>query len=88
MGRVSPARFHGAELEAYKAGQIDQRLDNFDEHFKVVNGSIGDSATAIKELVSVVAGMQMQLKIGAYVAGVFLTAWVSAMAYLLLHIGK
>lgn len=84
-----PERFDGSpdQLAAYKAGQIDQRLDNHDEHLAAVNGSIADSAEALSELVSVVVEVKTKVKVASWLLGACFTAFLALLggiAYLVI----
>lgn len=52
-GMSAPERERQVAIEAaYRAGQVDQRLDGHDAHFARLNGSLDDTAAAMRELVS------------------------------------
>jgi len=78
-----------AELAAYKAGQIDAKLEQLAKHAESLNGSIekgaiANAATAksLQELVQIVAVLEARLKFAAriFLLGVGLLGTITAVA--------
>lgn len=69
------------ELAAYKAGQIDQRLDDHSERLNAINGSIATGAAALSDLATAVTEVKTTIKVTGGALAVLLPLVVAILLY-------